>query len=787
MKIGRLIRALLAFSLVASNIFGIPIAYAETDVKWILDPTSEYDNIRSVIGNSEGGSGVPFSSVLKKYAIVNKESKSGIIDLDNGKLLFDMRSGIIEPFNPAENNDIILYYDDKSEKYRFLNLKGETMLGAYDHVYRQLGGYLLINNEICSYVDKNLSVLVQPNPAFKYITHMAKDICVVKKSNDKYQMYKAGSGLIGREYDSTASQMGCDNYSMLRIGTAGYIFDPDGNEIGRMSNAPDNVFFFQCYGKVYVGSAATISSAASQVRPLSNLDDVFPGELFLGGTGTDLATTPFTTGDIVPYAISRSGGWTTHRYGFVSFTASGISIIVPPTYTLAGSFIEGLAMVNLNGKCGYINRSGETIIEPQYEEASRFMGGFALVKSGENKYHVIDRNNTRVFTSNTPIYGSAYPFFYTNNKLINPNNNFETVHEVNMDRAVVLGASCVRFAAPTSPHCEGLLDAGFNVILKPVYTEIVPLDNEYTIFAVCTQDNKWGIVRLSAGASTKPPGGGGSGSGITACTVTFCTNNGSVVSSQNVARNGKAARPADPTKEGFVFAGWCSDKELTKEFDFGMALISSVTIYAKWTAVSELQKPSQPAMAANPFADVKGDDWFIYDVIYSYANGLMVGTSTAPMLFSPNVKLTRGMVLQILYNIAGNPDTSGLCNPFDDVAERKWYSAAVNWAAASGIVSGHGNGKFGPDDNVTREQIAVMLHNYVKWKGVSLSTDSIAVSFVDESQVSSWALEAVRAAQLAGIFGGKPGNLFDPNALATRAEAAAVFARFSIVMSEARR
>lgn len=80
---------------------------------------------------------------------------------------------------------------DKDEKYKFLNLKGEIVLGAYDHVYRQLGGYLLKSNEICSYADKNLSILIQPDPDFKYITHMTKDLCVIQKSNDKYQIYKS--------------------------------------------------------------------------------------------------------------------------------------------------------------------------------------------------------------------------------------------------------------------------------------------------------------------------------------------------------------------------------------------------------------------------------------------------------------------------------------------------------------------------------------------------------------------------------------------------------------------
>jgi hypothetical protein len=90
----------------------------------------------------------------------------------------------------------------------------------------------------------------------------------------------------------------------------------------------------------------------------------------------------------------------------------------------------------------------------------------------------------------------------------------------------------------------------------------------------------------------------------------------------------------------------------------------------------------------NPFADIKSSDWFYGDVEYVTTDNLMFGTSTEPMLFSPNMTLTRGMVVTVLYRIAGSPDVSGLTNPFDDVDEGKWYTDAVKWATTNGIVSG---------------------------------------------------------------------------------------------------
>jgi len=92
----------------------------------------------------------------------------------------------------------------------------------------------------------------------------------------------------------------------------------------------------------------------------------------------------------------------------------------------------------------------------------------------------------------------------------------------------------------------------------------------------------------------------------------------------------------------------------------------------------------------NPFDDIKGVDWFYDSVMFAYAHGLMNGTSADPMLFSPNVPLTRGMIVTVLYRMAGSPDVSGLPNPFSDVPGDRYYADAVKWAAANGIVSGYG-------------------------------------------------------------------------------------------------
>ena len=123
--------------------------------------------------------------------------------------------------------------------------------------------------------------------------------------------------------------------------------------------------------------------------------------------------------------------------------------------------------------------------------------------------------------------------------------------------------------------------------------------------------------------------------------------------------------------------------------------------------------------------------------------------------------------------------SSDLDTQFSDVADGAWYGDAVSWAAGSGIVSGIGGGRFDPDAPVTREQIAVMLMNYVRYKNYALRSTADAATFADDTSISTWARDAVRSIQRVGVIGGKPGNLFDPQGVATRAEVATIFLRLA--------
>ena len=186
-------------------------------------------------------------------------------------------------------------------------------------------------------------------------------------------------------------------------------------------------------------------------------------------------------------------------------------------------------------------------------------------------------------------------------------------------------------------------------------------------------------------------------------------------------------------------------------------------------------------LGSAPFTDVPEDAWYKEAVDYVYANGLMSGTSATT--FAPSTQLSRAMMVQILYNLEEQPVVTESA-AFTDVAADVWYAGAVNWAAGEGIVSGYGNGKFGPEDLITREQMANMLYYYAQYKGYDVSASGELSSFTDGASTSSWAAEAVRWAVGSGLLSGKGGGVLDPRGTATRAEAASIFMRFARTVME---
>jgi hypothetical protein len=190
----------------------------------------------------------------------------------------------------------------------------------------------------------------------------------------------------------------------------------------------------------------------------------------------------------------------------------------------------------------------------------------------------------------------------------------------------------------------------------------------------------------------------------------------------------------------------------------------------------DLDEEETPLALPFLFTDVKESDWFYGDVYAMWENNLMNGTSET--LFSPNSALTRAMVVTVLYRMEGSPDVSAMANPFPDVPAGQYYTDAVRWAAGHGIVLGYTNGEFGPNDNITREQMAAILHRYEQYAQTAPPDVIEAREFADGDSISEYAKAAVAKLVTQGVITGKPNDIFDPKGNATRAEFAAVLHRF---------
>lgn len=175
------------------------------------------------------------------------------------------------------------------------------------------------------------------------------------------------------------------------------------------------------------------------------------------------------------------------------------------------------------------------------------------------------------------------------------------------------------------------------------------------------------------------------------------------------------------------------------------------------------------------FQDVKTTDWFYEAVEYVAQNNMMSGT--AVNTFSPNQTTTRGMIVTILHRMEGEPSTTG--TTFSDVTKGQWYTNAVAWASANGIVTGYGTGAFGPNDTITREQLATILYRYAQFKSYDISTSSSITSFSDGGKVSNYAAQAMSWAVGSGLISGVGENTLSPQSGATRAQAATILMRFN--------
>ena len=231
-------------------------------------------------------------------------------------------------------------------------------------------------------------------------------------------------------------------------------------------------------------------------------------------------------------------------------------------------------------------------------------------------------------------------------------------------------------------------------------------------------------------------------------------------------------------------AGYWANLYHYDEGEEALTFETSARIAADGSAALRMTHASQYAIVidekshALPFEDVGTDAWYSDAVAYVYRNGLMSGTSGST--FSPDAAITRAQLVTILWRMAGSPQVNYLMD-FDDVSQDAYYTEAVRWAASEGIAGGYGNGLFGSDDPITREQMAAILYRFAQHMGydVSIGEDTNILSYTDAPDVSGYAVAALQWACGAGIIRGTgDGSTLTPQGGATRAQAAVILTRF---------
>ena len=367
----------------------------------------------------------------------------------------------------------------------------------------------------------------------------------------------------------------------------------------------------------------------------------------------------------------------------------------------------------------------------------------------------------------------------------------------------VISVPAAAIESKVYPTLQAAVDSAKNGDIIDLYKDVAA-DTKVTVaktikFEVATNEKTFAKENIVAGANTtvkvtgdaspytyeftytKPSSGssGGSSSGKTTYKVTTsAVNNGGVNASPSSAEKGATITITLSPDKGYkldkltVTDGSGKSVSTVKKSD----TVYTFTMPASAVKVGVSYVKATETPSKTKFNDVSANDWFASAVDYVTGKGMMNGT--ADNTFSPKANTTRGMVVTVLYRLENQPSTSAAS--FTDVASGAYYANAVAWANANGIVSGYGSGKFGPNDKVTREQLAAILYRYAQYKkyDVSVGEDTNILSYNDAQSISSYAIPAIQWACGAGVVTGKSGSKLDPKGNATRAEVAAMLMRF---------
>ena len=304
--------------------------------------------------------------------------------------------------------------------------------------------------------------------------------------------------------------------------------------------------------------------------------------------------------------------------------------------------------------------------------------------------------------------------------------------------------------------------------------KVVGSDNSETTY---TQVDQGGSSGGSSSGGSSSGGSSSGGSTTTTRTITIQSSfGGKVTASASQAAQGKVITLTALPNSGYVL------KSLTVTTASGTSVPVANQSSGKYTFTMPAAAVTVKAVFAAqetdpgfPFADVAKGSWYYEGVRYAYENGLMSGTGEGT--FSPDRPPSRGMLVTILYRLAGSPAAGSAS--FTDVAKGQWYADGVAWASANGVVSGYPDGSFRPNDTITREQMAAILYQYARIQGKLDDSRADLSIFSDLDSLSAYAKEPMSWAVAQGLFSGVSADTLAPGGSTTRAQAAVILTAFS--------
>ncbi|MBQ3404097.1 MAG: S-layer homology domain-containing protein, partial [Oscillospiraceae bacterium] len=555
------------------------------------------------------------------------------------------------------------------------------------------------------------------------------------------------------------SRYAVGGYKGITLGEGLMIVEPEGGEIGQLNEGGN--YYILVNGasatRAAIGKACTV---AAGVNP--------------AGGGTVTGTKKYVKSDDAVLSAEPTTG-----YKFVNWTEDGnaVSTDNPYTFTVTGdrNLVANFEKQTFTVK--FVNEDGTEMQSSavEYGDTPTY-GGETPTKeaTAQYTYSFAGWSPEIVPVTQATVYTATY-----NSELRKYTVSFDANGQGTAPASQELeyGSAATE---PDNPTAGGYRFGGW-------YTESA-CENQYDFSEPVTGD-----ITLYAKWSRSSGGGGASGASSADAAP---TENGDVGISPAKATAGVDVTVTPAADEGYeVDSVTVTDKDgrevpVTQNSDGTYTFVmpeggATVTATFKEKAPDDNPPDDTPPddnppadRPSAPFKDVDPEQWYIDSIDYVVEKGLMNGV--AEDSFDPGGTTTRAMIVTILYRLEGEPEAEGE-NAFDDVEDGQWYTDAVIWANVNEIVKGYGEGRFGPADNITREQFATILYRYAQLKGydVSVGEDTNILSYNDAFDISEWAMPAMQWACGAELMqGDNHGNLL-PGDNATRAQAATLFMRFA--------